>query len=166
MESPFDIAADLDTPVSAYMKLKAFGPCFLLESVESGERLACYSFVGLGSRVSVELHAEALRGVLGNPQIPPRFNNEVLSGKVIPLSKLPDHLEPEVWIGVLSRADRMGDGIVFELKPNSPGAIAKGLKYLEGRVKLLNDSAHMGRTDWRGIVVVYDKAAAKLFVRR
>ena len=60
MESPFDIAADLDTPVSAYMKLKAFGPCFLLESVESGERLARYSFVGLGSRVTVELHADRL----------------------------------------------------------------------------------------------------------
>jgi len=39
MESPFDIAADLDTPVSAYMKLKPFKPRFLLESVESGERL-------------------------------------------------------------------------------------------------------------------------------
>jgi anthranilate synthase component 1 len=60
MESPFDIAADLDTPVSAYMKLKAFGPCFLLESVESGERLARYSFVGLGSRITVELHADRL----------------------------------------------------------------------------------------------------------
>jgi len=52
MESPFDIAADLDTPVSAYMKLKAFGPCFLLESVESGERLARYSFIGLGKALN------------------------------------------------------------------------------------------------------------------
>jgi anthranilate synthase component 1 len=60
MESPFDIAADLDTPVSAYMKLKAFGPCFLLESVESGERLARYSFVGLGARLTVELYADRL----------------------------------------------------------------------------------------------------------
>ena len=51
MESPFDIAADLDTPVSAYMKLKPFGPRFLLESVESGERLARYSFIGLGEAV-------------------------------------------------------------------------------------------------------------------
>ena len=48
MESPFDIAADLDTPVSAYMKLKPFKPRFLLESVEGGERLARYSFIGLG----------------------------------------------------------------------------------------------------------------------
>jgi anthranilate synthase component 1 len=60
MESPFDITADLDTPVSAYMKLKPFGPCFLLESVESGERLARYSFVGLGARLTVELHPDRL----------------------------------------------------------------------------------------------------------
>ncbi len=60
MESPFDIAADLDTPVSAYMKLKAFGPCFLLESVESGERLARYSFIGLGRALAIELYADRL----------------------------------------------------------------------------------------------------------
>jgi anthranilate synthase component I len=60
MESPFDIAADLDTPVSAYMKLTPFRPCFLLESVESGERLARYSFLGLGARLTLELHADRL----------------------------------------------------------------------------------------------------------
>ena len=60
MESPFDIAADLDTPVSAYMKLKPFKPRFLLESVESGERLARYSFIGLGEAVTVELHSDRL----------------------------------------------------------------------------------------------------------
>ncbi len=55
MESPFDIAADLDTPVSAYLKLRPFEPCFLLESVESGERLARYSFLGLGKSLELEL---------------------------------------------------------------------------------------------------------------
>ena len=40
MKPPFDIAGDLDTPVSAYAKLAAFQPRFLLESVEGGERLA------------------------------------------------------------------------------------------------------------------------------
>jgi anthranilate synthase component 1 len=60
MESPFDIAADLDTPVSAYIKLKAFHPRFLLESVESGERLARYSFIGLGEGARLELYADRL----------------------------------------------------------------------------------------------------------
>src|ERR1700684_873181 len=48
MKPPFDIAADLDTPVSAYLKLAPFRPRFLLESVEGGERLARYSFIGFG----------------------------------------------------------------------------------------------------------------------
>ena len=51
----FDIAADLDTPVSAYLKLKSFRPHFLLESVEGGERLARYSFIGFGDCLEVRL---------------------------------------------------------------------------------------------------------------
>jgi anthranilate synthase component 1 len=58
MEAPFDIAADLDTPVSAYLKLKPFEPCFLLESVEGGERLARYSFVGLGTSLTLKLYPD------------------------------------------------------------------------------------------------------------
>ena len=45
MKPPFDIAADLDTPVSAYLKLAPFGPRFLLESVEGGEHIGRYSFI-------------------------------------------------------------------------------------------------------------------------
>jgi anthranilate synthase component 1 len=60
MKAPFDIAGDLDTPVSAYMKLAAFKPCFLLESVEGGERLARYSFVGFGDSLEVKLDATGL----------------------------------------------------------------------------------------------------------
>src|SRR2546423_10257034 len=48
LQSLFDITGDLDTPVSAFMKLAAFEPRFLLESVEGGERLARYSFIGFG----------------------------------------------------------------------------------------------------------------------
>jgi anthranilate synthase component 1 len=56
----FDIAADLDTPVSAFLKLKAFRPRFLLESVEGGERLARYSFVGFGDCLEFRLDADGL----------------------------------------------------------------------------------------------------------
>jgi anthranilate synthase component 1 len=57
MKPPFDIAADLDTPVSAYLKLAPFRPRFLLESVEGGERLARYSFIGFGDCLEVRLDA-------------------------------------------------------------------------------------------------------------
>jgi anthranilate synthase component 1 len=41
-----EIRADLDTPVSAYLKIARGKYSFLLESVEGGERLARYSFLG------------------------------------------------------------------------------------------------------------------------
>jgi anthranilate synthase component 1 len=60
MKPPFDIAADLDTPVSAYLKLAPFRPRFLLESVEGGERQARYSFIGFGDCLEVRLDASGL----------------------------------------------------------------------------------------------------------
>jgi len=41
-----EIRADLETPVSAYLKIARGDYSFLLESVEGGERLARYSFIG------------------------------------------------------------------------------------------------------------------------
>jgi anthranilate synthase component 1 len=42
-----EISADLETPISVYMKLRGQTPSFLLESVEGGERIARYSFIGV-----------------------------------------------------------------------------------------------------------------------
>ena len=66
MQAPFDIAADLDTPVSAYLKLRDLQPRFLLESVEGGERLARYSFLGFGDAVEVRLEGDTFS--IGNEQ--------------------------------------------------------------------------------------------------
>jgi len=61
MQAPFDIAADLDTPVSAYLKLGDLQPRFLLESVEGGERLARYSFLGFGDALEIRMDANGLQ---------------------------------------------------------------------------------------------------------
>ncbi|MSU46597.1 MAG: anthranilate synthase component I [Lacunisphaera sp.] len=45
-----DLLADLETPVSAYAKLRGSGPAFLLESVEGGEHVSRYSFIGCNPR--------------------------------------------------------------------------------------------------------------------
>ncbi len=42
----YEMMADLETPVSAYLKIARGNYSFLLESVEGGERLARYSFIG------------------------------------------------------------------------------------------------------------------------
>lgn len=78
MNQPFDIAADLDTPVSAYLKLAPFRPRFLLESVEGGERLARYSFIGFGDCLEVRLDASGL--AIGAEKRPvPKSREELLS---------------------------------------------------------------------------------------
>ena len=41
-----EIVADMETPVSAFLKINRGGNSFLLESVEGGQRLARYSFIG------------------------------------------------------------------------------------------------------------------------
>src|ERR1700683_4703786 len=55
LKPPFDISGDLDTPVSAFIKLAALRPRFLLESVEGGERLARYSFIGFGDCLELKV---------------------------------------------------------------------------------------------------------------
>jgi anthranilate synthase component 1 len=77
MQAPFDIAADLDTPVSAFLKLSAMRPRFLLESVEGGERLARYSFLGFGDAVEVRMDATSLR-IDGKVQDRPTDKDEYL----------------------------------------------------------------------------------------
>jgi anthranilate synthase component 1 len=84
----YDIAGDLDTPVSAFMKLAAFDPRFLLESVEGGERLARYSFIGLGTGLEYRLDHEgvSIDGVRGPA---PRDAAELLAGLRSALSHVP-----------------------------------------------------------------------------
>ncbi len=48
-----EILADLETPLSAFLKLKG-KTCFFLESVEGGEKWARYSFIGSNPSVIIE----------------------------------------------------------------------------------------------------------------
>ena len=128
MEAPFDIAADLDTPVSAYLKLKALKPRFLLESVEGGERLARYSFLGFGESTDIwfdesGLHTggsttasptnqkeylDTLRAALANvPKLQPEVEGLPFSGGLVGVSgydvvrlfeKLPQNTKPQAGI--------------------------------------------------------------------
>ncbi|HRW08085.1 MAG TPA: chorismate-binding protein, partial [Caldilineaceae bacterium] len=50
-----ELPADLETPVSVYLKLQSGGqsPSFLLESVEKGEQVGRYSFIGVNHPLTV-----------------------------------------------------------------------------------------------------------------
>ena len=47
--------ADLETPIGAFLRLDDGDPAYLLESVEGGERLGRYSFLGVGPRRLLEV---------------------------------------------------------------------------------------------------------------
>jgi anthranilate synthase component 1 len=55
-----EISADLETPISVYMKLRGEGASFLLESVEGGERIARYSFIGIKPRAEYIIRANEI----------------------------------------------------------------------------------------------------------
>src|SRR6266403_3141213 len=48
------LLADLETPLSAYRKIRGQGESFLFESVEGGEHLGRYSFVGCNPRAVIK----------------------------------------------------------------------------------------------------------------
>jgi len=60
-----ELPADLETPVSVYLKLRAGheGPSFLLESVEKGEQLGRFSFIGVHAPMTVTSYND--RTVIG-----------------------------------------------------------------------------------------------------
>jgi anthranilate synthase component 1 len=94
MKPPFDIAADLDTPVSTYLKLKSLQPRFLLESVEKGAHLARYSFLGFGEALEFRLDENGMR--YGDVSLPlPANQDELLNALRDALARTPKLL-PEV----------------------------------------------------------------------
>jgi anthranilate synthase component 1 len=81
-----EINADLETPVSLYLKLRGDGASFLLESVEGGERIARYSFIGVQPRAEyilrdgqVEVKENGETRVIQLDDDPTRFLQEEMS---------------------------------------------------------------------------------------
>ena len=54
------IPADLETPVSVFLKLKEKGATFLLESVERGIQMGRYSFIGVSPFATIKLENESI----------------------------------------------------------------------------------------------------------
>ncbi len=51
-----NLVADLETPISAFLKLRGSGDAYLLESVEGGEKLGRYSFIGTAPRIRLRAY--------------------------------------------------------------------------------------------------------------
>jgi len=88
MKPPFDIAADLDTPVSTYLKLAPLKPRYLLESVEGGAHLARYSFLGFGEAVEFRLDSTGMT-VAGERHACPAGREALLAALRATLARAP-----------------------------------------------------------------------------
>ncbi len=81
-----EIEADLETPVSAYLKVARSPYSFLLESVEGGEKLARYSFIGTDPYKILKTGRGTAEGAV-DPLIP--IKAEMDKYKLIPTPDLP-----------------------------------------------------------------------------
>lgn len=77
-----EVSADLETPVSLYLKLRGDGASFLLESVEGGERIARYSFIGVHPRAEY---------ILRDGQVEIKENGQT---RIVQL----DHADPTIFL--------------------------------------------------------------------
>jgi len=126
MKPPFDITADLDTPVSAWLKLGPLQPRYLLESVEGGVHLARYSFLGFGAATEFRLDEAGMQAA-GKAYPRPASREALLDGLRSTLAAAP-RLKPEIpdlpfaggLVGVA------GYDLVrhFERLPNAPRSAA------------------------------------------
>src|SRR5438132_5359804 len=66
------LLADLETPLSAYRKIRGRDEAFLFESVEGGEHLGRYSFVGCNPRAVIRQSGSAVE-VLENGKLTESF---------------------------------------------------------------------------------------------
>ena len=94
------LLADIETPLSAYRKIRGAGESFLFESVEGGEHLGRYSFVGCNPRAVIR-QTENRVEVLENGKVTETF-------EVVP----PLPRSPNPFFGSPSKLPSVHDGLV------------------------------------------------------
>jgi anthranilate synthase component 1 len=171
-----ELAADLDTPLSAFLRLRPGPYAFLLESVEGGEKWARYSFLGSdplmvftarGNRVSVR-HGDgrveslagadplqALRGLLARfTPVPvaglPRFQGGAVGYLSYDMIR---HIER---LPRLAKDDLRLPDAVFMLTDSL--LVFDNLRHR----LLVIANAHIGKTDSASLDRAYDQAAVKI----
>ena len=133
-----EVMADTETPVSAYLKIRGEQPGFILESVEGGERIARYSFIGTDPLAMLTFR--------DGECVVDRVSGSDVVDSADPLATLERHLaayRSAVPPGV--RLPRFVGGAVGYLSYES-------IRYFEGRVGSAEGSG-LGMDDGRFILV-------------
>ncbi len=148
-----EVLADLDTPLSVYLKL-ADGPySYLLESVHGGEKWGRYSIIGLPCRTYIRITGDRIR--------------VERDGKVVEAVQSPD---PLVWIESFQERFRVAD---LEGLPRFTGGLVgyfgyDTIRYIEPRLTPCPNPDHLGTPDILLMVsdevVVFDNLSGRLYI--
>jgi len=91
------LLADIETPLSAYRKIRGAGESFLFESVEGGEHLGRYSFVGCNPRAVIR-QTENRVEVLENGKVTETF---LIGRDALPRVQADQQVSPTVADGLV-----------------------------------------------------------------
>ncbi|MGR9116329.1 MAG: anthranilate synthase component I [Gammaproteobacteria bacterium] len=148
-----EILADLDTPLSAYMKL-ADGPySYLFESVHGGEQWGRYSIIGLPCQTVIKVSGNEIR--------------VEQNGKVV---ETVNHENPLVWIESFKKRYRVPD--IKDVPRFNGGLVGyfgyETIGYIEPRLKSTGKSDPLGNPDILLMVseemLVFDNLSGKMLL--
>lgn len=147
------VLADLDTPLSVYMKLADLPYTFLLESVEGGERWGRYSIIGLPAREVIRVRGDELIREIDGIEVERRQVTDPLA-EIADLSR--DYEVPEV-----EGLPRFSGGLVGYFGYDTVQGIEPRLQGQGGPDQLgLDDIVLMVAEE----VVVFDSLSGRLFL--
>jgi anthranilate synthase component 1 len=148
-----EVLADLDTPLSTYLKLADAPYSYLLESVQGGEKWGRYSIIGLPCRSRIEVRGDAL-SVLRDGTVVETITSD----------------DPLAWIESFQAAYRMPT--VAGLPRFTGGLVGyfgyDTVRYVEPRLARCPNTDPLGTPDILLLisdeVVVFDNLRGKLYV--
>lgn len=99
--------ADLDTPLSVYLKLANQPYSYLLESVVGGERFGRYSFIGLPAATRLRVNGKRVQVEHGDRVLEPTTAIHSLLSKLFKIASLPHRSKAyrafvAVWLVILA----------------------------------------------------------------
>lgn len=147
------VLADLDTPLSAYLKLADGDYSYLFESVHGGEQWGRYSIIGLPCQTVVKIHGNKIC-VLKNAQI---------------LEEL-THENPLVWIEEFKQRYKVPD--IADLPRFNGGLVGyfgyETIRYIEPRLRGVEKADPLGCPDILLMVseeiLVFDNLSGKVLL--
>ena len=146
-----EVMADTETPVSAFLKIRGDGPAFLLESIEGGERLARYSFIGADPIALLTLRdgVATLDEDVGGASVAAYQDPLVPLGQLLARYRTPDDLDLPLPRFSGGAVGYLSYEAVRAFEPRVPSAPGGGLGLPDG-VWMLTDALlvfdHLART--------------------